>query len=58
VCSQWIEQVYVRRPWRERGLANALLIRALHTLRDLGMTEAMHFVNTQNQTSALGCMCA
>jgi hypothetical protein len=38
--------------------ANALLIRALHTLRDLGMTEAMHFVNTQNQTSALGCMCA
>jgi GNAT superfamily N-acetyltransferase len=50
----WTDPVYVRRPWRKRGLARALLIRALQKLRELGMTEATLGVDTQNPNGALG----
>jgi ribosomal protein S18 acetylase RimI-like enzyme len=35
-----ITEVSVRKPWRRRGIATALLVLALETLRDRGLTEA------------------
>lgn len=35
-----IYEVEVRRPWRKRGLARALILQTLHTLRVIGVTEA------------------
>jgi len=43
----------VRRPWRRRGLASALIVSALAGLRDAGMTEAMLGVDTENPSGAL-----
>jgi ribosomal protein S18 acetylase RimI-like enzyme len=48
----WTDPVYVRRPWRRRGLASALLARALLRLRDAGMTSAQLDVDTQNENDA------
>ena len=50
----WTDPVYVRRPWRKRGLARALLARALLKLKELGMTEAALGVDAQNPNGALG----
>jgi len=47
------ETICVRRPWRGRGLARALITRSLHLWKDMGMTEAAHGVDTQNATGAL-----
>ena len=49
----WTDPVYVRRPWRRRGLASALLARALVRLREAGMTSAQLDVDTQNENDAL-----
>ena len=49
----WTDPVYVRRPWRRRGLASALLARALVRLRDHGMTSAQLDVDTENENQAL-----
>jgi mycothiol synthase len=49
----WLERVSVRRPWRRRGLARALIVSALRGLREAGMAEAMLGVDTQNPTGAL-----
>jgi ribosomal protein S18 acetylase RimI-like enzyme len=49
----WTEPVYVRRPWRRRGLASALLGRALVRLRERGMTSAQLDVDTENENQAL-----
>ena len=49
----WTDPVYVRRPWRRRGLASALLGRALVRLRDRGMTSAQLDVDTENENQAL-----
>jgi ribosomal protein S18 acetylase RimI-like enzyme len=49
-----IEHVFVRRPWRGRGLAKALLVRSLHALRDEGMYEAELGVDTENDSGAFG----
>ena len=35
----WLDHVSVRRPWRRRGLASALIVEALVGLRAAGMTE-------------------
>lgn len=43
----------MRRPWRRRGLASALLGRALVGLRDAGMTSAQLDVDTENENQAL-----
>ena len=40
-------------PWRGRGVASALIVRALGALRDRGMTEAALGVDAQNETGAL-----
>jgi len=49
----WIGPVCVRRPWRRRGLAHALLAQTLQALQERGMTEAALGVDTQNLTGAL-----
>jgi mycothiol synthase len=49
----WLEHISVRRPWRKRGLASALIVSALAGLRDAGMTEAMLGVDADNLTGAL-----
>ena len=49
----YTENISVRRPWRKRGLARALLTRSLQMFKDMGMTEAALGVDTQNQMGAL-----
>ncbi|HET9878116.1 MAG TPA: GNAT family N-acetyltransferase [Candidatus Limnocylindria bacterium] len=49
-----INGVSVRRPWRGRGLARALLADALRGARDAGFTSATLDVDAENPTGALG----
>ncbi len=49
----WCENISTRAPWRGRGVASALICRALQALRDRGMTEAALGVDAQNETGAL-----
>ena len=46
--------VFVRRAWRRRGLAAALVARSLVLLRERGMTSAWLGVDADNPTGALG----
>ncbi|TMB57728.1 MAG: GNAT family N-acetyltransferase [Chloroflexi bacterium] len=46
--------VSVRRPWRRRGLARALVADSLRGLRDAGFTSAALGVDADNPTGALG----
>jgi mycothiol synthase len=46
--------VSVRRPWRGKGLARALVSQSLVALRDRGMTDAVLGVDADNPTGALG----
>jgi ribosomal protein S18 acetylase RimI-like enzyme len=46
--------VSVRRPWRGRGLARALVAQSLQAFRDAGMTSAVLGVDAENPTGALG----
>jgi mycothiol synthase len=50
----WLDSVFVRRPWRRRGLAQALVARSLIALRERGITEAMLGVDSENPTGAVG----
>ncbi len=49
----WCENISVQAPWRGRGIASALIARALVALRDRGMTEAALAVDSENETGAL-----
>jgi ribosomal protein S18 acetylase RimI-like enzyme len=49
----YIEAVFTRRAWRRRGLARALLARALVRLRDHGMTSAYLGVDGLNPNQAM-----
>jgi ribosomal protein S18 acetylase RimI-like enzyme len=49
----WCENISTRAPWRGRGVASALIARALRALRERGMTEAALGVDAQNETGAL-----
>ncbi|MDH4148763.1 MAG: GNAT family N-acetyltransferase [Acidimicrobiia bacterium] len=49
-----LASVFVRRPWRRRGLAAALVARSLLLLRERGMTSAWLGVDADNPTGALG----
>lgn len=49
----WLEHISVRRPWRRRGLASALIADSLRGLHDAGMDEAMLGVDAENPTGAL-----
>lgn len=50
----WLDHVSVRRPWRRRGLAAALIVSACVGLRERGMLEAALGVDAENLTGALG----
>ena len=50
----WLEHISVRRPWRRRGLARAIIADSLRRLRAAGMDEAMLGVDAENPTGALG----
>jgi len=43
----------VRRPWRRRGLARALIARSFGVIKELGMTEAALGVDAENISGAL-----
>jgi mycothiol synthase len=49
----WLEHISVRRPWRRRGLASALIADALRALRDAGLEEAALGVDAENVSGAL-----
>jgi mycothiol synthase len=48
-----LDSVFVRRPYRRRGLARALVLRSLTVLRDRGMTSASLGVDAENPQAAL-----
>jgi ribosomal protein S18 acetylase RimI-like enzyme len=49
----WCENISTRAAWRGKGVASALICRALHTLAGRGMTEAALGVDAMNETGAL-----
>ena len=49
----WLQHISVRRPWRRRGLASALIARSMRQLRDRGLGEAALGVDAENTTGAL-----
>ena len=50
----YTEHIFVRQPWRKRGLASVLLTRGLQVLKDQGMQEAELGVDTENESGAHG----
>jgi GNAT superfamily N-acetyltransferase len=48
----WLQSVFTRRPWRQRGVASALVAHSLELLRDRGMTSAGLGVDADNPNSA------
>jgi mycothiol synthase len=53
VRRAWLDHISVRRAWRRRGLARALIVSALDGLPDRGIDEAMLGVDSENPTGAL-----
>ena len=49
----YTEHISVRRPWRKRGLARALIAETVDALRERGMTEGALNVDTENVSGAL-----
>jgi GNAT superfamily N-acetyltransferase len=45
--------VFVRRPWRRRGLARSLFVQSIRIFREMGMEETALGVDTQNPSGAL-----
>ncbi len=48
----WTENISVRRPWRRRGLARALLARSMRMFREMGYTKTSLGVDLNNPNSA------
>ncbi len=49
----WLEHVSVRRRWRKRGLASALIARSMELMRDLGLDEAALGADAENLSGAV-----
>jgi mycothiol synthase len=49
----WIAELAVRRPWRKRGVATALLCASMHAFKAEGLAHAMLGVDAENPTGAL-----
>jgi len=49
----YTEDISVRRPWRRRGLARALIARSMQMHKDLGMKQVALSVDTENPNGAL-----
>jgi len=54
VRDGWVGQLGVRRAWRKRGIATALLVRSMEAFRAAGMDAATLGVDSENPTGALG----
>ena len=50
----WIDDVAVRRPWRKRGVASALMCQTMRAFKADGLDYATLTVDTENPTGALG----
>jgi mycothiol synthase len=50
----YTERVFVRQPWRRRGLAGALMAESLQALQAAGMDEAELGVDAENESGAFG----
>ena len=50
----WIESLGVKKEWRRRGIAAALIARSLDAFRGAGFTHAMIGVDTDNPSGAAG----
>jgi ribosomal protein S18 acetylase RimI-like enzyme len=48
----YTENISVRKPWRGRGVAKALLVRAMRMFRDLGFDHTALGVDSENETGA------
>jgi mycothiol synthase len=48
----YTEHVFVRKPWRQCGIAKALIARSLRELKEQGMEEAELGVDTENESGA------
>ena len=48
----YTEHIFVRQPWRKRGVASALLAKSLQVLKTQGMHEAELGVDTENESGA------
>ena len=49
----YTEAISVRRPWRKRGLARALVVESIAMFRNMGMTETALGVDAENPSGAL-----
>jgi GNAT superfamily N-acetyltransferase len=49
----WTEFISVRRPWRRRGLARALIARSLRAQKEAGMTESALGVDGESLSGAM-----
>ncbi len=49
----YTENISVRRPWRRRGLARALLVESIQMFKDMGFEETALSVDTENPNGAL-----
>jgi mycothiol synthase len=49
----YTQDIFVRQPWRRRGLARSLLVQSIQMLREMGMEETALGVDTQNPSGAL-----
>jgi ribosomal protein S18 acetylase RimI-like enzyme len=47
-----LDSIFTRRPWRQRGLARALIARSLDRLREAGLDSASLGVDTANPSGA------
>lgn len=48
----YTESISVRRPWRGKGIAKALICRSMKMMKALGMTEVALGVDSQNISGA------
>jgi len=49
----WVEVLAVRRPWRKRGVATALLCASMHAFKAEGLKHTVLGVDTENPSGAL-----
>lgn len=49
----YTEGIFVRRPWRKRGLARSLIVQSMKMFKKMGMTETALGVDTENLSGAL-----
>lgn len=47
----YTERIRVRRPWRRRGLASALIVRSIKMFKDMGMEETYLQVDAENSNA-------